>query len=56
MNTVDIILITSISNLILQPILQYMLNSRCTHIQMGCIECDKTLKQDKKKQDIENQL
>jgi hypothetical protein len=56
MDTLDIVLITSISNLILQPILQYMLNSRCTHIQMGCIQCDRELKQDKKEEDIENQL
>jgi len=55
MQTVDIVLITSISNLILQPILQYMLNSRCTHIQMGCIECDRELKK-KQQQDIETQL
>jgi hypothetical protein len=56
MNTIDIILITSISNLILQPILQYMLNSRCTHIEVGCIKCDRQLKKDKKENNIEEQL
>ena len=55
-NTIDIILITSISNLILQPILQYMLNSRCTHIEVGCIKCDRQLKKDKKENNIEEQL
>ena len=56
MQTIDIVLLTSISNLILQPILQYMLNSRCTKIEVGCIKCNRELKKDKKENNIEEQL
>lgn len=56
MEVIDVVLITSISNLILQPILQYMLNSRCTHIEVGCIKCDRELKKENKENNIEQQL
>lgn len=39
MNTIDVILITSVSNLILQPILQYLLHSRCSEVDIACIHC-----------------
>jgi len=41
METTDITLITVIANLILTPLLQYLLHSRCRHIKLGCIECDR---------------
>ena len=56
MNTVDIILITSISNLILQPILQYMLHSRCSKIEMCCIKCDRDVLPATKQDIAEQQL
>ena len=56
MNTIDIILITSISNLILQPILQYMLHSRCSKIEMCCIKCDRDVLPPKKEYSAEQQL
>jgi hypothetical protein len=56
MDTVDIILITSISNLILQPILQYMLHSRCSKIEMCCIKCDREVLPATKQDIVEQQL
>ena len=43
MNTEDITLITVIANVILQPIIQYMLHSRCTHIECCCLKCDRSI-------------
>ena len=38
METVDVVLITTISNMIIQPLLQYFLMSKCTTIKAcGCI-------------------
>lgn len=58
MNTVDIILITSVSNLILQPLLQYMLHSRCSRIEICCIKCDRDVlpPENIKEKDLESQL
>lgn len=57
MNTIDVILITSVSNLILQPILQYMLHSRCSRIEMCCVKCDRVvLPPETKTKDEESQL
>ena len=58
MNTIDIILITSVSNLILQPLLQYMLHSRCSRIEIGCIKCDRDVlpAENINDKDIESQL
>ena len=56
MNTIDVILITSVSNLILQPILQYMLHSRCSRIEMCCVKCDRdVLPPETKTKDEESQ-
>ena len=43
MNTEDITLISVLANLIFQPLLQYLIHSRCSHIKMGCIECDREI-------------
>lgn len=43
METTDITLITVIANLILQPIFQYLLHSRCTRVKMCCLECDRKI-------------
>ena len=57
MNTIDVILITSVSNLILQPILQYMLHSRCSRIEMCCVKCDRdVLPPETQTKDEESQL
>jgi len=39
----ETILIVLIANTILQPILTYMINSRCVRIKCGCIEIDREL-------------
>jgi len=42
LETVDVVLITTISNMILQPLLQYFLMSKCTTIKAcGCIEIER---------------
>jgi len=53
----EIVLIVIIANTLLQPILTYMINSRCTRIKCGCIEIDRELmpiKNKNKKNNIEN--
>jgi hypothetical protein len=39
METTEITLITVIANLILQPLLQYLLHSRCNEVDICCIHC-----------------
>ena len=39
METNEITLITVIANLILQPLLQYLLHSRCSEVDICCIHC-----------------
>jgi len=57
----EIVLIVLICNTLLQPILTYMINSRCTRIKCGCIEIDRELTKLENKNntiienDIENQ-
>ena len=43
MNTEDITLISVLANLIFQPLLQYLIHSRCSHIKIGCIECEREI-------------
>ena len=42
-STEDTTLYVVIANLILQPLLQYLLHSLCTHVEFCCIKCDRTL-------------
>lgn len=44
METTDYTLITVIANLILQPILQYLLHSRCSKIDLCCLHCERQIK------------
>ena len=53
LETVDVVLITTISNLILQPVLQYIIHSRCSKIKMGCLECEREIL--KSKEELNNQ-
>lgn len=46
----EIVLIVLIANTLLQPILTYMINSRCTKIKCGCIEIDRELSVENKKE------
>ena len=39
----ETVLIVLIANTLLQPILTYMINSRCVRIKCGCIEIDREL-------------
>ena len=51
----EVVLIVLIANTLLQPILTYMINSRCTRIKCGCIEIDRMPIENKnKKNNIEN--
>ena len=54
METQDTTLIVVIANLIIQPLLQYLLHSRCSHIKMCCIECDREILKAKEEKEIEN--
>ena len=51
MQTEDTTLIVVIANLILQPLLQYLLHSRCSRIKCCGIECDREVL--KSKEEIE---
>ena len=52
----NVILITLIANLLFQPLLQYLLSSKCKKIKCGCIECDREISQKtiQNNDDIEN--
>ena len=52
MDTQDTTLIVVIANLILQPLLQYLLHSRCSRIRCCGVECDREVL--KNKEEIEN--
>ena len=41
--TEDTTLYVVVANLLLQPLLQYLLHSRCTHVEMCCVKCDRTV-------------
>jgi hypothetical protein len=41
--TEDTTLYVVIANLLLQPLLQYLLHSRCTKVKLCCLECDRTI-------------
>lgn len=45
METENIILITTLCNLVLHPILNYLLHSKCTHIEICCIKCDRKIQE-----------
>lgn len=53
MNTEDITLISVLANLIFQPLLQYLIHSRCSHIKIGCIECEREILKAKEEQEQE---
>ena len=41
MDNTDYTLLVVIINTILPPLFQYLIHSRCSHIKMGCLECDR---------------
>jgi len=41
MDTQDTTLLVVISNMILTPLLQYLLHSRCSRVELCCIKCDR---------------
>jgi len=53
MQTEDTTLIVVIANLILQPLLQYLLHSRCSRIKCCGIECDREVLKNKE-ENLEN--
>lgn len=51
----QVILITLIANMIIQPLFTYLLSSRCSKIKCGCIECDRDvmdIQPEKNKEDV----
>ena len=44
METTSVILIVTISNMIIQPLFQFILHSRCTEIQTPCMSCIRSVK------------
>jgi len=61
--TESIILITVIASALLNPFLNYLVNSRCSKIKCCCIECDREvlselqdLEKNKKKNNNNNQI
>jgi|TARA_R110002012_G_scaffold321276_1_gene548474 hypothetical protein len=52
MDTESTTLIVVIANLIIQPLLQYLLHSRCSHIKvLGCVECDREIMKSKEEKE-----
>ena len=47
----SIILITVIASALLNPFLNYLVNSRCTKIKCCCIECDRDVLDENKNKD-----
>lgn len=43
-----------IANLLLQPLLQYLLHSRCTRVEMCCLKCDRTVLEPNKKSEADD--
>ena len=41
--TTDTTLYVVVANLLLSPLLHYLLHSRCTHVEMCCLKCDRTV-------------
>ena len=39
-----ILIITIVGTALLSPVLNYMYNSRCTHIDCFCVKCDRELR------------
>ena len=61
--TESVILITVIASALLNPFLNYLVNSRCSKIKCCCIECDREvlselqdLEKNKKKNNNNNQI
>ena len=52
--TADTTLIVVVGNLILQPLLQYLPHSRCTHVEMCCLKCNRTVLDKQKEQEGED--
>jgi len=58
METDTIILITVIGNLLLQPVIQYLLHSRCSKVKccFGCIDLERSVLEDKDKDEDEQKV
>jgi hypothetical protein len=46
----SLILFTIIGSTLLNPFLNYLVHSRCTHLKCGCIECDRDVKEEPDKE------
>jgi hypothetical protein len=49
-----VILITVISSALLQPLINFLYNSRCTFIKCFCLECHRKLRDDDDDEDLNN--
>lgn len=54
--TADTTLYVVIANLIVTPFLQYLLHSRCSRVEIGCIKCDREILHTKEEKDLEKDL
>ncbi len=46
----SLILFTIIGSTLLNPFLNYLIHSRCTHMECGCIKCDREVLEDESKE------
>jgi hypothetical protein len=53
MNTEDTTLYIVIANMLLTPFLQYLLHSRCSSVDIGCIHCTRDVLKSKEEKDLE---
>jgi len=51
----SILIITIVGTALLSPVLNYLYNSRCTHIDCFCVKCDRELRdEDDQQREIPN--
>jgi len=58
METQSIILITVIANMLVQPVIQYLLHSRCSKVKccFGCIDLERSVLEEKEKDEDEQKV
>ena len=55
METDSVILITVVANLIFQPLIQYLLHSRCSKVKccFGCLDLERSVPEEKNEEEAE---
>jgi len=49
----SVILITVIASALLNPLLSYLIHSRCNHIECCCIKCDREILDENEKKEVQ---